>query len=73
MIFTCMYYTICALLHYYDSLGLIYIVYIYIYIYIYNIDVNNVTFTLYIVEEKYALFNVIYFLTLFIMINSVKI
>ena len=29
-------------------------------------------FTLFIVEEKYALFNVIYFLTLFIMINNVK-
>ena len=29
-------------------------------------------FKLFIMEEKYALFNVIYFLTLFIMKNNVK-
>ena len=29
-------------------------------------------FKLFIAEEKYALFNVIYFLTLFLIINNVK-
>ena len=37
-------------------------------------DVNNFIYviTLYIVEEKYALFNAIYFLKLLMMINNVK-
>ena len=37
-----------------------------------TIDVNNVVFTLFIVEEKYASVNVIYFSMLFIIINNVK-
>ena len=45
------------------------IFYRYMYEYLYFIDVNNVIYVIYC-GEKCALFNVIYFLTLFLMINK---